>query len=182
MTAPVSNSLSLSTSSAERPARLLPVTQGKHARRADPAEVQRLADEGYSQITAAAMLGVSRERIRQIANRDGIEFLPGGIDYDTRERVTELHGTGMADAEIAVAIGRDRQIVTSFRRTLGLPCNKSPKRSKYEAAIREMAARGMTVGEVASALGITKPYVSHIKAKFSIPFHADGRAKRFAKC
>lgn len=214
MTAPVSNQLSLSTSSAERPARFLPVTIGEHTvsdlesmrnptmtmtweecaeagmtprqaakhRKADPAEVARLADEGYSQAVVAEMLGVSRERIRQIADRDGIDFLPGNADYDTREKVAELHGRGLTDTEIAAEIGRDRQTAINFRRVLGLPVNKPPKRSKYEAAIREMAARGMTVGEVAVALGIPGPHVSMLKAKFNIPFIADGRAKRFAPC
>lgn len=155
---------------------------GDYHRKVNPAEVQRLADEGYSQIVAASILGVRPERICQIAKGDGIEFMSGRMDYDTRERVAELHGRGMTDTEIASEIGCYRQIAVNFRIRLGLPVIKPPKRSKHEAAVRDMAARGMTVGEVAAALGIAASNVSNLKAKFNIPFHAGARRGRVAKC
>jgi hypothetical protein len=74
-------------------------------RKADPARVRELAAEGYSQSTIADLVGVSRERIRQICNRDGIETVWGGANADLEDRVTELIGAGMSAKEIESEIG-----------------------------------------------------------------------------
>lgn len=147
-------------------------------RKTTPDQVAELAAEGYSQATAALMVGVSRERIRQIANKHGIAFLPGEIDYDTREKVAELHAKGMTASEISEAAGCQQYNVWNHLKALGLKPHKPPKHSKYEAAIRDMAAQGMTVGEVAQRLGIPQTNVSKIKRKFGIEFTVDGRGWR----
>ena len=152
-----------------------------HGNTKAPVELVRaLASEGLSQATTAVALGVSRERIRQIANREGIDFLPGNVNWDLHEKVAELNAQGLCDRDIAEQLRESYQSVRFARIHSGLPYIKPAPRWKHESAIREMAAKGMTVGEVASALGISQPNVSRIKAKFNIKF-VDGRSKRFGK-
>ena len=152
-----------------------------HGNTKAPVELVRaLASEGLSQATTAVALGVSRERIRQIANREGIDFLPGNVNWDLREKVAGLNAQGICDREIAEQLREPYQNVRLTRIKLGLPYIKPAPRWKHESAVREMAANGMTVSEVAAALGIHQSDVSRNKAKFSVKF-VDGRSKRFGK-
>ncbi len=89
-------------------------------RKADPARVRELAAEGYSQSTIADLVGVSRERIRQICNRDGIDTVWGGVDADLEDRVAALISTGMSAAEIKQSIGCGGGTVERIARRLGL--------------------------------------------------------------
>ena len=90
------------------------------SRKADPAEIARLAAEGHSQSVIADMIGVSRERIRQICNRDGIETLSGRRDWDFRDRLPDLIARGLTVMEIARETGRQPASVRVVLRSEGL--------------------------------------------------------------
>ena len=159
---------------------LIFATNKKKFEKVDPDRLAELAEGGFSQASAAAILGVSHERIRQIADRDGIEFITGKVDHDLREKIEELHALGMTDAEIARDIGRAAKTIRYNRNALGLPGNKVRPSSKYEDRLRELAASGMSKAEAARDLGIAPSAVFKIAEKLGIAF-IDGRTKRFAK-
>ena len=118
--------------------------------KAPPELVRALAAEGYSQATAAIKLGVSRERIRQIANRDGIEFLSGNKDWDARDQIAALHAEGLTDTEIAERMGRYQGHIRRMRLDMGLPRNV--RRTKADE-LCDLLSQGLTLSEAARQLG-----------------------------
>ena len=118
--------------------------------KAPPELVRALAAEGYSQTTAAIMLGVTRERIRQIANRDGIEFLSGKKDWGARDQIAALHAEGLTDREIAERMGREPATIWLMREDIGLPRNV--RRTKRDE-LCDLLSQGLTLSEAARQLG-----------------------------
>jgi len=125
-------------------------SQAQPGRKVTPEQVRAMAAEGYSQAMTAELLGVTRERIRQIANRDGIEFLSGKTDWDFRERVLELHALGLSPTQIARKIGRSQ----FFCRQAILAAGLKPNRARTKGDdLRDLLAQGMTLTEAARVLG-----------------------------
>ncbi len=57
--------------------------------------IRALAAEGMSQTVIADHIGVSRERIRQICTREGIETMSGRVDWDALDAVLAAADAGM---------------------------------------------------------------------------------------
>lgn len=147
-------------------------------RAVDVDKYRQCAAEGLSQATTATVMGVSRERVRQIANKHDIAFESGAIDYDLECDVLNLHAEGLYDAEIARRLDRHPSTIAWVLKRNGLRGNKKPRTSKHEAAIRDLAAKGFTVKQVAAALEIHPSHVSKLKKRLNITFIADGRSTR----
>lgn len=149
--------------------------------KAPPDRVRALASVGHSQSSIATILGVSCERIRQICDRDGIETLPGNRDYDKEDAFLDAVAAGHHVSEAARIAGTtSRGRMRDLARAAGIDLSKYKKPAPVTEEIRELAATGMTVKEVANALGISLPQVSQSKAKHGIVFLTDGRKKRWA--
>ena len=140
------------------------------------ADYQAYADQGYSQATTASLLGVSREAVRLMANKYSIVFQSGRANVDRDDEMIRLHDEGKSQTQIAAELQCNSSSVFQACRRMGISRNKHPRKSKWEAPVRALAAQGMTVGEVAAALGIGQPAVSRIKSALAIPFARDGRA------
>lgn len=117
--------------------------------KADPARVRELAAEGFSRSTIADILGVSRERIRKICERDGIETVSGLIDWDRRDRLAQLSGAKMSAGKAAVMAGYAAGSAGVFRRA-GI---EPPKRETNADRYRKCAEAGMTLTETARHFG-----------------------------
>lgn len=117
-------------------------------RKADPDRVRQLAAEGHSQSTIALIVGVSRERIRQICDRDGIETVSGKVDWDRREKLAEFVGKNITAKDAAKAVGYSSG-AAAFRSN-GLP---PPRREAWHDRYRGCAEVGMTLSETARKFG-----------------------------
>ena len=143
--------------------------------KADPAMIRALASEGHSKSAIADILGVSSERIRQICNRDGIETLPGGIDYDLSDRMRECAAKGMTIQEAAAALKRHVGDIAGKAKREGIEFAK-PKFRWHE--IRDAAAEGLTITECARRMGWKTAHVWNEAKRNGIVFHATKRASR----
>lgn len=142
--------------------------------KADPARIRELAAEGLSQSTIADILGVSRERIRQICDRDGIETVSGNPDWDRRENLAQLSESKMSAREAAVlagyAIGSASRV---FRRAGIAP----PKRETNIDRYRECAEAGMTLTETARHCGASVTQVWNEARRCGVVFTARHKRK-----
>ena len=142
--------------------------------KADPARVRELAAEGLSQSTIADILGVSRERIRQICDRDGIETVSGKADWDRREKLAQFSGTKMSAKEAAVRAGYAAGSASDVFRRAGIT---PPKRETNIDRYRECAEAGMTLTETARHLGHSVQTVRNEAKRCGIVFTARHRRK-----
>ena len=117
------------------------------------ARIRDLAAQGLSQTTIADQECISRERVRQICKREGIYTLPGGTDWDMRDRIAEMARDGLCASEIARRLGRDPSVVSAAAKSMGLPLPRYTKPSPAADSLRQMAADGMTAREAAEAIG-----------------------------
>lgn len=91
----------------------------------------------------AERFGVSERTVFRIARAEGL----APHVRSTRDKVADLHATGMVDHEIAAAIGVTTQRVTQLRHLLGLPAHgtrpevKEVTREKHRAAALAQHAR-----------------------------------------
>lgn len=120
--------------------------------KADPARIRELAAEGLSQSTIADFLGVSRERIRQICDRDGIETVSGKADWDRREKLAQFSGAKMSAKEAAVLAGYAAGSASDVFRRAGIT---PPMRETNIDRYRECAEAGMTLTETARHFGVS---------------------------
>lgn len=146
-------------------------------KRVDVDRYRELAAQGYSQSTAATIMGVSRERVRQIANKHAIEFMSGRRGLDARDAVAELVEQGLTDQEIAARLGRSISVVGAFRRDMGM---RSVRRYRHVETLRALAAQGLSQSEAVRRSGVAQSHVSRMARQHGITF-VDGRAKRFWK-
>lgn len=146
-----------------------------HTRKAHPEMIRALAKEGHSQAVIAIMLGVSRERIRQICNRDGIETLPGGIDYDLSDRMVACAERGLTIQQAAAELGRH---VTTLYQKAGREGIKFAEPEFRWHEIRAAAAEGLTMTECARRMGWPLQAVWNEARRHGIIFHATKRATR----
>ncbi len=144
--------------------------------KADPDKIRDLAAEGHSQATIALFLGVSRERIRQICNRDGIETLSGHINHDLRDRILEaLNESPDCDTRLAKRLGVSAVTVRANRIKMGLP---KVDRSRRKPQIQECADAGMTLAETGRKLGLSTQNVWTLARRWGIAFHVKHRRGR----
>lgn len=115
--------------------------------KADPDRVRELARQGHSQSMIATILDVSRERIRQICERDKIKTLSGRMKYDGIDKLKALAGTSMTAESAAKLAGYSTGNV--FRQHGLIP----PKRRTNIDRYRECAEAGMTLTETAAHCG-----------------------------
>lgn len=142
--------------------------------KADPARIRELAAEGLSQSTIADFLGVSRERIRQICDRDEIETISGRADWDRREKLTQFAGAKMSAKEAAVRAGYAAGSASDVFRRAGIT---PPKRETNAERYRECAEAGMTLTETARHLGHSVQTVWNEAKRCGIVFTARHRRK-----
>lgn len=112
--------------------------------------IRELAAQGYSQAMIGTLIGVSRERVRQICDRDGIETLNGQRDHDLSEKMRESAARGETLAEFVAASGAPWATVRSKSRREGITF--APTVFIWHQ-VRDNAAAGMTMTECAAAMG-----------------------------
>jgi len=93
---------------------------GSGRNEAQIALIRELAARGHSQSTIALMIGRSRERIRKICNRDGIETLCGLTNHDRDDRILSLISDGLSFTEIGQQIGIPESTVSRCAKRLGV--------------------------------------------------------------
>ena len=142
--------------------------------KADPARIRELAAEGLSQSTIADFLGVSRERIRQICDRDGIETVSGKADWDRREKLAQFSGAKMSAKEAAALAGYAPGSASDVFRRAGIT---PPTRETNAERYRECAEAGMTLTETARHLGHSVQTVWNEAKRCGIVFTARHRRK-----
>lgn len=142
--------------------------------KADPARVRDLAADGLSQSTIADILGVSRERIRQICDRDGIETLSGKVAWDRRDKLFHLSTSKMSAREAAVLAGYAAVSAPAVFRRAGLV---PPKRETNADRYRECAAAGMTLTETARHFGHSVQMVWNESKRCGVVFTARHKRK-----
>lgn len=91
--------------------------------------------------------------------------------------VKRLHSEGATFGEIADKLGVSITVVRNVALKAGLRANKKERTSKYEAALRECAERGMNQTQAAMSLGVAQAVVSATAKRLGIAF-VDGRANR----
>jgi DNA-binding CsgD family transcriptional regulator len=138
------------------------------------------AARGLSQAEAARELGVSREAVWLATKRYGIAFVSQAarvLAPARRAAVADLARRGMTNHEIAAEAGVGIVTAIKHRKAAGIPCNRKPQAHPVVNQIAALAADGLTVSEVAAALGIARSNVSWIKKRHGIRFLRDGRFK-----
>lgn len=141
------------------------------------ARIRELAAQGLSQSTIAAQEGISRERVRQFCNREGIDTISGRQDLDLRDRIAELASEGLTTTEIAHRLERKPSAVSAAAKSIGISLPRPEKPSPVAEQIRQMAADGMTRREAAEALGRNYASVAAYAWQLGIRF-VDGRSVR----
>lgn len=94
--------------------------RGSPKNEAQIALIRELAAQGHSQTTIGLMIGRSRERIRQICDREGIETLCGLIYHDRDDRILALIAEGLSYTEIGLQIGVPAGTVQQSAKRLGV--------------------------------------------------------------
>lgn len=150
----------------------------KHRKNVDRiARIRELAAQGLSQSTIAIQEGISRERVRQICDREGVATVSGAVDWDLRDRIAELARDGLSGAGIARRLGRNPCTVSIVARSMGISLPRGKKPAPAADQIRQMAADGMTTREAAEALGWKRVSVTAYAHRLGIKF-IDGRSAR----
>lgn len=144
-------------------------------RKADPAVIRALAAEDHSQSTIASLLGVSRERIRQICNREAIATEPGNIDADLSDKMRQCAARGMTLQEAAEELGRRSGSLYRKAKREGITFPE-PKYRWHE--IRDAAAEGLTIIQCARRMGWSPHNVWAEAKRHDIVFHATRKSPR----
>lgn len=145
--------------------------------KADPDRIRELAAEGLSQSTIASILGVSRERIRQICARDCIETVPGGRDYDLSDRMRDCAARGLTIQQAADELGRTVAGIYGKAKAEGITFAE-PSRRWHE--IRDAAAEGLTITECARRMGWTYQNVFNEAKRHGIKFRVNKASRQSA--
>lgn len=114
-----------------------------------------------------------------ITGKDGKQYPasrgPNQRSVEKREQIASLVREGAAATDIARQVGASLTTVTEVRRSLGVPTIDKTKVgvAQRRKDIKDMAARGFSTRQIASALGITEPGVGEIAKAEGIVIHAD---------
>lgn len=144
-------------------------------RKADPAVIRALAAEGHSQSTIASLIGVSRERIRQICNREAIATEPGNIDADLSDKMRQCAARGLTIQQAAAELGRHVSSLYVKARREGIKFAE-PEFRWHE--VRAAAEEGLTMTECARRMGWSPQTVYNEAKRHGIVFHATKKAAR----
>lgn len=130
-------------------------------------KIRDLAAQGMSQSTIATHIGRSRERVRQICNREGIVCLDGSRNHDRDEIFASAINSGAHLEEAAKAAGVSPAKARLIAKHLGLTPTPTPR---LWHAVRDYAAQGMTLTETADALLLTTQVAWNIAKAHGITF------------
>lgn len=139
--------------------------------RKDTTQIQDCAAQGLSQAQTAEIVGVNRERIRQIAARDGIVFLSGkraGLrPLKCKDEIVASAASGFTKTETAANLGVTIRNVFNVAKHLGFVF-KSGRRTVDVVALRHLAKEGMSGTEAAKVLGMFPSNVYRIAKRAGI--------------
>ena len=121
------------------------------------------ADAGMSQAEAASVLDVSREAVRQIADRHGIVFRDGKASTIDAEAFGTLVGSGMSNKAAAAHFGVSASAIHFRAKRLGLKLRHSTA-TPLETIKRiiEMHDDGAKQTDIAAAFGVSQAQVSAV--------------------
>ena len=135
-------------------------------------QVRALAAEGMSQSLIADYLGITRERVRQICNRHGIETLSGRIDWDLRDQMRALAADGKTIGEAAAVL--DRSFGAIYMAAIRAGIEFAEPRYLWHD-IRDLAAEGLSLSECARKIGATAQNVWSVANAHGITFQKKPR-------
>jgi DNA-binding CsgD family transcriptional regulator len=146
--------------------------------------VAACAAEGLSQAATARRVGVSRQRVREVAQSAGIVFTTieqGGRAAIPRERVAACAAEGLSQAETARRLGVSYSAISRIAKTEGLDFvpGTGGQRRIDPARLAACAAEGMTRTEAARALGFSAAAITYAARRDGLRFrsgHANGVA------
>jgi transposase-like protein len=143
-------------------------------------EAYRLALRmGLSMADTARAVGVSRQSVAQWAKYWGYKFRPDfqqcGANF-IADMAQEAAKRGLLKSDLANVTGISFSRICAVVRRNGVAIKREPVPAPRAAQIRELAARGLTVSEVARELGIPQSDVSRAKKRWGIEFCRKGRS------
>lgn len=138
-------------------------------------DYERRARAGMSLSEAGRDMGVSREAVRQMSVKYGIQFADGR-KTENEAKYLELHSLGMPNDKIAEACSVTSSTVSAFFSSRGISANKIT-RSIYSESLTRMANQGYTTSQAAKALGISQSRVSILCRSLGLKLR-DGRRKQ----
>lgn len=142
--------------------------------------LREIARPDMTQTEAAKIIGVTRERVRQLVNKHGIILSPTPREKAAAldDAAATLAESGATVTEIAAATGVHRLTAYAALRRVGIKAKRPPGPNKgvykHEAALIRAAALGMSQSDLARELGIAQPQISLLCKKTGIRL-ADGR-------
>lgn len=144
------------------------------------AQLRDLAAQGLCKADAARAAGITGERVRQIANREGIAFEQAPKFRNAlarQEEATALAKTGLTALEIADRLHTSAQNICLDLRMAGVKARHGlAGRCKYLPALHDAQERGLSQAELAGELGIHRPSISRLCKRHGITLR-DGRSK-----
>ncbi len=69
------------------------------------AHINALRSSGITDSAIATKLGISRQRVLQLAGRSGARTGPVGMSADARREIVKLTATGMSYRKVAATVG-----------------------------------------------------------------------------
>lgn len=135
------------------------------------------AAAGMSQADAARHLGVTRERVRQVANQYGITFGTSIVHVRAqlrREAVAHAAKVGLSGPAIAEVFGCHPSRASQLAKAAGIKLYRKTKGGLYDDALRQACADGLSTTEAAERLGMWQPHVSAAAKRLGLKFR-DGR-------
>lgn len=142
-----------------------------------------------SQRQIADQIGCSQGFVSQVITRNNVarpERVPGadGHTYPAtkdarasiRDRAAEMLATGSTIDEVRKVVGVGRETAYQIQRQIGVATSVDKSRdaiAQRRKDVRDMAERGFTTRQIASAIGVTTETVGIIAKKEGIYIHAD---------
>lgn len=141
--------------------------------------VRDLSEKGATLEDMAQALSISKSTVMRAKHTLGIV---GRIRRKVdRAEVERLHALGWTDVRIAVELNVDPSAVGKARAQLGLGVNRQGKvvapseRAVRREKLRELHAEGLTDGQIAERLGISRTAAQQTRARLKLPVNADRR-------
>lgn len=131
-------------------------------------EFRQCAAEGLTVVETKTRLGVSHQRVYQIAKKHGLRFRPAKPDFNI-VRLRELAQSGASAAEAAAELGVSINTVYTKARELGAKFRKPNKHTTAtESAVLADIRKGCLQTEIADRHGVSQRYVSAVGMKNGI--------------
>lgn len=119
----------------------------------------------------ADALGVKYDAVRVAYRKLGLKPAPSAPKIDP-DRVASLHAEGMADTEIAAALGATAAGVRLRRVAMGLPSNgrmRKPATAVDEAELRRLHSLGLVDRQIGEQIGVTGSTVCSHRIRLGLP-------------